>query len=577
MIAIPPIGRALFGLLLLAVGFGAAASHQSPSDARVYLEPFDNFVNVPRFWQPQSGYWAVSNGRYIGERTDTSITTMYQYPQLDGSTSDTIYQDFDFETRMRLPTVAGSAVGLVLDFVDVTQYEKLIFNGDGRVELLYVSGGTVTPRGFGGGGGATGGWITVKVTKRGNRFSLLLNGSPSFQVPFARSVPNNQGAIGVIAHNMSAQVDYAVVSVPVGDQPFFEPFNAFIPSGWQLNAPTLGHWSVANGTLNSNTVQQTSFIATPIHAGMFSTPAFTLRGRVLNPYRSSGNLVGFAFNYRPNLGTYHEVVLSPTGVARVNFVANGIAQTLASTTYAGRPNVEMEVMIQVASHVDVAVDGRLLFSHVPATESGFPEGAVGLITHWAPGRFDEVQFSHGVTQPLSENFASGLPSATVVGTWNTNGGTLNGTSARQTDYVVLGCGCNPTDYIYRARLLNQYVASGNRVGLIYDFQAPGEPNAGDFYEVVFAPTGQAFINRVVGGETSLVASGQHNIGPNTWFDVELIRDSNNSTVKVNGVPIFMLEKVTTGQFGPGRVGVISHWARGRFDNLSVTPLLARDR
>jgi hypothetical protein len=573
MNAVAAFGSALLGLLMLVVSLGAAADHQSPSSARVYLEPFDNVVNVPRFWQPQSGAWAVSGGRYVGETTDASITTMYQYPQLDGQTSDAIYQQYDFEIRMRVPKTADSSVGLVLDFVDLTQYEEVILNFNGIAHLRYVSGGTVIERGNASAFGFTDGeWVTVRVGRRGNRYSLTFNGAPSFQnIPFARNVPINQGEIGVIAHNMGAQVDYVALSVPIGDQPFFETFNAF-PAGWQL--PTVGNWSVANGTLNSISVQQISLILTPIRADTFNTTAFTLRARMLNPYRSSGNLVGFVFNYRPSLGTYHEVVFSPTGVAKVNFVSNGVAQTLASTTYAGRPNVQFEVMIQVASHLDVAVDGRMLFTQVPATESGRPEGAVGLITHWAPGRFDDVQFDHGVTQPLSEGFSSGLPSATVVGTWNTNGGTLNGTSARQTDFVVLGCACYGTDYIYRARLLNQYVASGNRVGLIYNFQEPGEPNAGDYYEVVFAPTGQAFINRVVAGERSLVTSAQHNIGSNTWFDVELVRSSNNSTVKVNGVPIF--QKWTTGQFGPGRVGVISHWARGRFDNLSLTPLLVRD-
>jgi hypothetical protein len=37
----------------------------------------------------------------------------------------------------------------------------------------------------------------------------------------------------------------------------------------------------------------------------------------------------------------------------------------------------------------------------------------------------------------------------------------------------------------------------------------------------------------------------------------------------------MFTRVPQGQFGFGRVGVITHWARGRFDNLSIKPLLTQ--
>jgi hypothetical protein len=38
-------------------------------------------------------------------------------------------------------------------------------------------------------------------------------------------------------------------------------------------------------------------------------------------------------------------------------------------------------------------------------------------------------------------------------------------------------------------------------------------------------------------------------------------------VKVNGVTIF--DRVPQGELSFGDVGVISHWAKSRFDNLSV--------
>jgi hypothetical protein len=75
----------------------------------------------------------------------------------------------------------------------------------------------------------------------------------------------------------------------------------------------------------------------------------------------------------------------------------------------------------------------------------------------------------------------------VSGAWNTNGGTLNSTAVGPSDIVRPFCA--GADQIYSARLLNEFGSSGNRVGLIYDYQA------GDYYEVVFSPTGIMQVNK----------------------------------------------------------------------------------
>lgn len=568
----------MFGLAMFVLSSAAAAMEPStPSSARVYTEEFNSSSNVATFWQPQFFDWFVGDGTYNSQSTGGSITAMYQYPDQFGASTprDTIYEEYDFEVRLQTPTSQFASVGVVFDYFDTTHYLECLVYSYGSSEVRYVtpqgvtSLGNASALGFG-----AGEWVDVKVSRRGLSFDIRINGVPVFDNVVGRGL-FQQGDVGLIATGVAARVDHVMISVPIGDQPFEESFSEGLPNNWQPTHQTLGQWSVANGTLNNTSVQRTSLTFAPIHTNQFETTAFTLRARMLNPYGASGNLVGIAFNYRPGVGTYHEVVFSPTGVARVNFVTNGVARTLASASYAGRRNVWFDVMIQLSSRLDVAVNGQQLFTNVPATEFGYPEGGVGLITHWAPGRFDDVRFDHGVTMPLSETFSSGLPpSTTTVGTWNTTGATLNATSVGIADLATFGCACWETNYIYRARLLNQYGASGNLVGLIYGYQEPSEPDAGDYYEVVFAPTGQAYMNKIVNGVRYRQASAAHNVGRNVWFDVEIVRSSINTTVKVNGVTIFT--RVVQGQFGPGRVGVITHWARGRFDNLSISPMLVRD-
>jgi hypothetical protein len=119
-----------------------------------------------------------------------------------------------------------------------------------------------------------------------------------------------------------------------------------------------------------------------------------------------------------------------------------------------------------------------------------------------------------------------------------------------------------TNYRYKGRLLNQYGASGNLVGLIFSYDS-----AEDYLEAVFSPTGQAYLNLTIEGTRYRLATGTHTVPRNVAFDVEILRKGTTATVTVNGKPTF--QNVQVGQLGGGLLGVVSHWAKGRFDNLST--------
>jgi hypothetical protein len=76
------------------------------------------------------------------------------------------------------------------------------------------------------------------------------------------------------------------------------------------------------------------------------------------------------------------------------------------------------------------------------------------------------------------------------------------------------------------------------------------------------------------------------LGSNVWFNVELIRRGPNSTVKVNNrivfenVPTAQLDGIGSGaRTGPEGIrsglGLISHWAPARFDDLQLQDFLDR--
>jgi len=254
--------------------------------------------------------------------------------------------------------------------------------------------------------------------------TLSINGLPVFSD--VRQPELTGGQVGLVTHSVVGQFDKMLTTTPIGDQPFKDDFTSDAP-GWTSQS---GQWNVANGTYNNGAVQQTSITLAPIHTDhqvqSDRTSSFTVRARMVNPYANAGNLVGLVFNY--GAASYSEVVFSPTGVAKMNRVTNGTVQTLATATYNGRRNVWFDVTLD--STPSVWVDGEKIFDHVTAANpDSAPAGDVGLITHWAPGRFDDVWFDHGVFRSsCSESFASGPVPETVSGTWTVNAGTLNATS-----------------------------------------------------------------------------------------------------------------------------------------------------
>jgi hypothetical protein len=344
-----------------------------------------------------------------------------------------------------------------------------------------------------------------------------------------------------------------------------------------------GSWDVVDGTYRSNVVQ-TAIATAPIFSGdgepsSTETREYTFRIRMLNPYGGAGNLMGVAFNIDVVTGNYVELVFSPTGVAHLRRFQNGVMSTIATTSYVGARNVPFEVQLENGpDHVGFLVDGQRLFADVTASEVNpqqFPTGFVGIVTHWTPGRFDNARFDHGFfEQPCSFSFANPPPSHWIVsGTWNNDGGTLNNTSTGSSDIVDFKCFGNlsgedaGTNAVYSARLLNTFGASGNLVGLVYNYQGANSFYAGDYFEVVFSSTGVVQLNKFIQGVRYPVRTRSHTIPRNTFFNVQVFRNGIFTTIKLNGATI--VENEPQGELSGGSIGVVTHFSRGRFDNVTL--------
>lgn len=568
---------------LPAFAFAQASTDFQPPIAIFYVTEFDEPAPVPENWEINSGVWSVANGSYNSTSAPgraISTITEYVFNPIDPPQTG-VSPPYTFRARVRnqradVPNLAG----VVFDYRDAANYNEALFSPNGTFIVWQVRDGSHTFLAAGKYGGGPHVWFDVEVVRDGSNALVKANGVGAVSVDVGPA-PQFGGRVGLTTFNTTARFDKVSIAVPFGPQPFKEAFSSGIPTDWFTN----GQWSVSGGTLNNTSVQQTSTASTTeffTEIGANGPFGYTLRARMLNPYGGPGNLVGMYFNQGPCCATGFngrvEVLFSPRGVARIDVISDGgAAKTIATAAYPGRPNQWFDVRADISTGtISVAVNGSRIFDQVD-TDPIF-QGTGGLITHWAPGKFDDVWFDNaGSFAPLAVTFDSPPPANWIVsGSWDTSGGTLNSVSAGVSDIVTANCPCWDTDFSYRARLLNQYGASGNLVGLVYNYQRERESSGGpyvglytaDYYEVVFSPTGQVFINKVLNGDRYRVATGTHNVPRNVWFDVELLRQGVNTTVKVNGATV--IDRVPQGELPAGDVGVVSHWSRARFDNLTVT-------
>ena len=584
-------------VLLLAVAVWsdlAAQVQDNPSNYRApiaQLAQYEFFEGEPATLTPVSGTWANSAGTLNSSSTTRSIATIdFYYPQSPffDLLAEISVPKFWYRARM-LNQRSGSStrVGLVYQYQDDRNFYEVSFSPTGSVLVRDVSNGVGTTAATGTySGGGQNKWFDVQVEWTAAETIVRVNGF--IVVRGIKQDGRTHGRVGVISRQTTARFDRLFVHRTWGDQEFRESFSVGAPP-WQV---IKGNWSVVNGVYRNSAIQHGSITLLPIFAGFdedrSKTESFEVRARMLNPYGASGNRMGFIYNYRQEGGsaTYGEIVFGADGIARLNDVSTSVRSDGATeltvtpretAPYPWTRNQWFDVRFWGTASIfeedddtlNVSVNGTAVFSGV---DIGTLNGPLGLVTNWTPGRFDDVWFRHGATFSWRETFDREFPFFFVRrGIWDDEGGVLNNRTAAANDIVYLFYG-GLTDYTLRARMLNPYGGPGNRIGLIFNF----DTIADDYYEVVFAPTGQAYLNKFIQGQLTPVATGTHSaLGSNVWFNVELARRGTNATVKVNNRLVF--ENVPVAQLDSigGNFGVISHWAPGRFDDLHFEDFVDR--
>ena len=536
------------------------------------FDPFyESAFDVPQRiedWQIDSGVWQIANSRFessAGGAADRVILQNY-HPQipLPGMTASF---DLDVYVLMR-SSAAATSTGIVYDFNDPTDFfYEVTLSPTGVAQLRFVSGNSVTVVASGtfAAPGANA-WLHLNVVRRNLQTTVKVDGVPVIvNVPQAKSVGDK---IGLVTHGTDALFDNFNVRASTRTSPYIEDFNDDLADGF---IPTDTSWFAASGVYATTAVRETTMSLSPLNeiADFGESPfplPYTFKVRMLNPYGGSGNLVGVVI--RTDARNYDEIVFSPKGEAQMNRVTNGVRSRLATATYAGGgPNKWFDV--EVTSFADFAGGGRVKVNGVlvfdKLSNDDLRSQQIGLITHWAPAKFDDVRMTLDIFTPVVETFNNNRqpPWLGANESWHFENGRVHSTGISAAQLAIVDRRYQITNIDYRVRMINHFGNTGNLVGLMY-----GAHELGDWYEVTFSPTGVARLTRVREGVTKVIATAPYSGGgPNVWFNVQLIQRDLHTTVRVNGVTVF--NNVSQPDLGDHQLGLVTHWADAEFDDLSI--------
>ena len=420
-------------LMALLVAGPARAGFFSP-----FYESDFSFAGTLARWSITAGSWQLANQEFRSSSTiPLSIATVPTYDPTD-IPFDTIGGDLSLDVYLAIGSNASSArAGAAFEFADANNFHEFTLSATGNVELRSRIGGvarvvaTATTTAPG-----ANKWVHLALVRASGRTTVRIDGVRVFDNVLQDGLES--GDIGLLTRNTSARFD-DLDARSFGRQfdPYLEDFNDGVATAWQ---PLSGTWSAASKVYTNSAVIQTAITRGPLGNLLDVDRApfdvtYTFKVRMLNPYGGSGNLIGIA--WVSDADDYTEVVFSPKGEATLNQVRNGVRSTIASAQYAGAgPNRWFEVEVEDDANIpeDLTVK-RIKVNGVPVFEMApnLRDGELSFITHWAPGRFDDVRAAPRFFRPFSEDFDDPLAPQFLRGAWRLADGMLTSSTIVHSD------------------------------------------------------------------------------------------------------------------------------------------------
>jgi hypothetical protein len=352
-----------------------------PFGQQPFTEDFSDGV-ADGFSSPQ-GTFAVSNGEFI----DTAVhQTGMAFAPIGFGVGSQIIIGYTVHVRMLNPYgAAGNLVGIMFDTSfpgDPPAYQEVVFSPTGVAQIRRVSGGTIqvlksAPHTVG-----PNKWFDVTFAiEPGLSLTVNVNGEPVFTREPIGLMTSKPEVLALITHWTPARFDDFRFDldppIPATLQTFDSPLGA--------GEVQTGTWDTQGGTLNDVSAGIADIV---LPGRILAKTDYRYKGRLVNQYANSGNLVGLVFSYG-SAKDYLEAVFSPTGQAYLNLTMEGTRYRLATGTHTVPRNVAFDVeILRKGSTATVTVNGKPTFQNVQVGQ--LDGGFLGVVSHWSKSHTDNL-------------------------------------------------------------------------------------------------------------------------------------------------------------------------------------------
>jgi hypothetical protein len=273
--------------------------------------------------------------------------------------------------------------------------------------------------------------------------------------------------------------------------------------------------------------------------------------------------VGVAARYVDSSYYYTFMYYKLTNMLKITKISAGVASDVVTTPFTFNIGTWYDFKAVVnGSTLELWVNGT---KQLTGTDTTLNSGKIGMYAHRANAKFDNVS----VAPIFGDDYESGSASswATTGGTWSvvTDGTKVynqsNNAAANINAYSGLSTWQN---YTVAAKVKADSFDANNQAGIGL---VARRVDANNYYTFMYyKSTNSLKILKVVGGTTTDLVTVPFTFTLGTWYDFKAVVNGSTLEFWVNGIKLLT---TTDTSFTSGQMGLYSHRASSKFDNLSM--------
>ena len=364
---------------------------------------------------------------------------------------------------------------------------------------------------------------------------------------------------------------------------YSESFDA-MPTSWSLQG---GAWATEAGVFRN--LQNVSHTSGVYRGGLELGTSYDFGARIYSQWGAAGNTLGLLLHYRDS-ANFDEIRINSSGRATYNRVRRGARSTLATATYSGaaaRTWFQFFVnrdgpTLRVGAANSTGSSQQLFEMDVGELSGGY----TGVFASWNMARFDDFYLLQRLPWNLNsstnfELFEQQDQWRPTSGDWSFEsipGVFLSGyyysASNLPAAISTMAQPISKSEYSVDASMYLEWSASGNRSGVVYDYQ--DESN----YRAVLVASGRRTSSTTSRGSLEVIEVrngvrrvvhrvpelGGPWILPREWTPVGVRRVGRVTEVTAMGTRVTLDQTVISGS---KRVGLIASYNKVRFDDVIV--------